>query len=531
MSYSYKVITRASITLQLIEDVAIYQAELYSTAGNIFQSADRATDITVKVYKGLDDITERFTDIIWKRFSFISDDIIEDITWGDKFNGEKTITVTKADINNKALIQCEIYDVIGSERKLIAINNITIIDVNDLKPSKLPPDNPIDGQLWLDSSVDPPVIKMWDSYTNSWVVVAATSFARNLIRNSNYWTKNFNLYDKVSVLDLMKIEYLTDKRWGRIKSDNADFRLRGFSQNTSYPIKLSTDYVFHIKSAKFSNSELYNGNMIMCIYSIDENNKETILTEQLINLSTIPSNPHIKFKTLNNTNKIKVLISGEKGKMFDIIITELMLYDSTKILPWELAPEDINDSLDDKVSNNHEDIFNALTDNGKIQGIFTDKDEQGETNFYINASYIKTGTLVGDLIDAKGIIVKRPSDNYKTFEINKDGDIFLSSNNIFIGGVPAASVDDVSYKVEIHTSNGILFSNGIIETVLTAIVYKGKDNITNQISNTQITWTRTSADKMEDALWNETKGKHKKEITITTNDINKKATFDCSVDI
>ena len=42
----------------------------------------------------------------------------------------------------------------------------------------------------------------------------------------------------------------------------------------------------------------------------------------------------------------------------------------------------------------HEEVFNLLTDNGNQQGLY--KDENG--NVYINASYIKSGELLADLI-------------------------------------------------------------------------------------------------------------------------------------
>ena len=49
-SYNYKdVLSRASITLQIIEDVAIYQAKLFSSNGNIFGSNDNSTELTVVV--------------------------------------------------------------------------------------------------------------------------------------------------------------------------------------------------------------------------------------------------------------------------------------------------------------------------------------------------------------------------------------------------------------------------------------------------------------------------------------------------
>jgi hypothetical protein len=53
------------------------------------------------------------------------------------------------------------------------------------------------------------------------------------------------------------------------------------------------------------------------------------------------------------------------------------------------------DSLD------HEQIFNLLTDNGRIQGVYRGDDG----NVYINATYIKSGKLAAEFIDADNLNV------------------------------------------------------------------------------------------------------------------------------
>lgn len=64
-SYSHMdVLTKASITIQIIEDVAIYKAQIFSSNGNIFGTTDKTSDISLVVWKGLTDITDRFNDIV-----------------------------------------------------------------------------------------------------------------------------------------------------------------------------------------------------------------------------------------------------------------------------------------------------------------------------------------------------------------------------------------------------------------------------------------------------------------------------------
>ena len=51
---------------------------------------------------------------------------------------------------------------------MIASAQFTIISLCDVVTSGTPPENPYEGQLWVDTSVTPPETKIWDG--NEWVV-------------------------------------------------------------------------------------------------------------------------------------------------------------------------------------------------------------------------------------------------------------------------------------------------------------------------------------------------------------------------
>jgi hypothetical protein len=75
--------------------------------------------------------------------------------------------------------------------------------------------------------------------------------------------------------------------------------------------------------------------------------------------------------------------------------------------------------LDAKKIVNFERVFNALTDNGKQEGIYM---QNG--HLYINASYIKSGQISADLINLKNINVINSSGT-STFAIDNYGNVTL----------------------------------------------------------------------------------------------------------
>ena len=94
----------------------------------------------------------------------------------------------------------------------------------------------------------------------------------------------------------------------------------------------------------------------------------------------------------------------------------------------------------------------------------------------------------------------------------------------------AAGVSDIAWKIDIISTNGLVFKNNTVSTVLKAIVYKGKRNVTETINASRFTWKRISNSEEDDIRWNETKGKGVKEITLTTSDVYQRATFICEIE-
>ncbi|WP_255256163.1 phage head spike fiber domain-containing protein [Bacillus mycoides] len=50
-----------------------------------------------------------------------------------------------------------------------AVGQITIVDLNDAIRSGTAPKNPVDGMLWIDTSVTPNILKSWNAVSNKWV--------------------------------------------------------------------------------------------------------------------------------------------------------------------------------------------------------------------------------------------------------------------------------------------------------------------------------------------------------------------------
>lgn len=89
--------------------------------------------------------------------------------------------------------------------------------------------------------------------------------------------------------------------------------------------------------------------------------------------------------------------------------------------------------------------------------------------------------------------------------------------------------NNMLHDVEIISVNGNIFKNGVIDTILIAVVKKGSDDITNITPEDRFIWTRSSEDKEEDEIWNKKYIGGRKNIHITHNDVKNKATFTCQI--
>lgn len=84
------------------------------------------------------------------------------------------------------------------------------------------------------------------------------------------------------------------------------------------------------------------------------------------------------------------------------------------------------------------------------------------------------------------------------------------------------------YRVEIISTNGMFFKQGIVSTTLKAQVYKGSTDVTSQLQNNQFLWRRVDKDGNEDLAWNQTHA-GLKEVPITRQDLKQRATFLCQI--
>ena len=85
-----------------------------------------------------------------------------------------------------------------------------------------------------------------------------------------------------------------------------------------------------------------------------------------------------------------------------------------------------------------------------------------------------------------------------------------------------------NYKLEIHSTNGNSFVNGIINTEMYVTLYRGEEDITDITDAKHFIWTRVSNDKNSDTAWNNRYKAGAKQIIVTKNDVNVRAKFSCN---
>lgn len=104
---------------------------------------------------------------------------------------------------------------------------------------------------------------------------------------------------------------------------------------------------------------------------------------------------------------------------------------------------------------NFERVFNALTDNGKQEGIYM---QNG--HLYINASYIKSGQISADLISLKNINVTNSS-GISTFAIDNYGNVTLRPNTFTL-----TNGDTIYSVAEDKASTALLNANRYTDKAL-----------------------------------------------------------------
>lgn len=148
----------------------------------------------------------------------------------------------------------------------------------------------------------------------------------------------------------------------------------------------------------------------------------------------------------------------------------------------------------------------------------------------IVADFITAGSLVANIIKA-GTLSSNDGSSYWNLE---SGEVVLRAY------ATTASVEEQTnridnieeqkmYRLVISSSNGNIFKNGNISTVLTATVFSWDKDVTDELDDNQFIWTRVSSDSEADKVWNSAHFGGTKSIIITNDDVKARATFYCDL--
>ena len=386
----------ASITIQLIKDYSMYTSEIISSNGTIFQSTDTSTTLTLKIYKGIEDITNKITDIEWSRFYFNNDELIEDRNWGKDKKNKQKIILYKDEIEEKSIIQASGFSSIEGSRELVTTARITIIKISDIYISDIMPVNPSDKMMWMDTNKTPPTLKIWSGELGYWMSSGIdVPIVKNLIKNSNFWAPVDDYYtieNSNQIQTPVRISY-QNKQWLKLESKNTNGQNGGVYQEIQYPIQPNSNYIFSLIGYR---EGYLSQSVLIKIVSLNENGIATTIIEDDYSLGTNITSVSVPFTTLNDTKKLEIhLLTTDARVVRKVYVTELSLYNSSVYYPWELCPDDVDKQMNTKLDNSRTSVFNTLTDNGRFQAIY-----ESENQYYIRAAYITPAIVEKTVFDA-----------------------------------------------------------------------------------------------------------------------------------
>ena len=226
--------------------------------------------------------------------------------------------------------------------------------------------------------------------------------------------------------------------------------------------------------------------------------------------------PLLLTNAISNATK---LITGAKGGC-------VVLHTASDGTPYELLILD-DENIDDAVNVWRWNIgglgFSSHGYNGPYETAIT-------ADGSIVANFITSGTLIANIIKA-GVLQSQDGSSYWNLET---GEVVLRAYATTESvNEQAGRIDEIEsqkmLRLVINSSNGNIFKNGQISTVLTATVFSWDNDVTSEYDENQFIWTRVSDDSDADDIWNINHYGGTKSITITNDDVKVRATFYCDL--
>lgn len=121
---------------------------------------------------------------------------------------------------------------------------------------------------------------------------------------------------------------------------------------------------------------------------------------------------------------------------------------------------------------------------------------------------------------APGDLVRwyKPLEGWGTYRCVEHTTPGITPENVFYWElfIPAGSP---AYVAEIYSTNGTHFLNGNVDTTLHVILKMGSEDVTASVSDTDITWTRSTSDAVSDQAWNNAHLSAGKYLNINSSDL------------
>lgn len=238
----------------------------------------------------------------------------------------------------------------------------------------------------------------------------------------------------------------------------------------------------------------------------------------------LTSNEKTSIQTdLNNLSTSKLNFDGNYNDIYN---------DST------LSPISKNLMFGSKVTydNNYQTLVNSV--NNSIVNSYVTNNEQITIDNNVsmfNQSVTDLQTQVDAAID---YIAQKKADaaefagyTYTDNKLNQVGttistiqkDVQTNTDNI------SDAKNNIVYKIEVNSSNGLVFKNGNLNTILTAKVWYGQTEVSSTTDASRFTWTRYTGDTNADSSWNAANGNGVKSLVISASDVPNRATFTLTV--
>lgn len=482
----YNALTRASVIIEVLEDVEKYEAVVVSTNGSILQPYDKNTTLVGTVLKNNTDITNRITNVRWTKWNPTADDIIECPEWNKKHVGQSSIMIDKDDVDGKSIFTFEAYD---NSNNLLCSASISIVDINDVLVATEKPTTPYVGQVWVDATTDPATLYVWNGF--KWMVTGAVgALAINLLRNtgfllnSKYWDI---VGDPVNSYIPTAYDYL-DHRFLRLNSVVKIDERRGLAQTTIDEVKPNNSYSFQMLFYSKEKSETYSNEITVGIYSIDSAGIKTPIDSIVLYAEDRIQKLFRRFTTLGNTKKLKVEITGKNNFRYDFSIAEPALYNTWNDYPWDTNPKDLR--LDD-LELDQEKIWDLFSAQGMIQGLFAERNPNtGQLEYYLNANHITAGLVKAKYMEMYGLkVFKYDEDRGKPSKKEKDITLEVTENGHIIIRADKFVIDTPTFKV---SEDGLLtaidahFEGTIESTEMKASTIEGSELISSKVTASEI---------------------------------------------